>query len=84
MILQTDIERVAAAHRAVDAQWEAGRLGYANLPNRRDYRDAVMKLVSRYRGETTDLVVLGIGGSALGNIALQPTRPLGRYCSGKD
>ncbi len=65
------MEKVAAAHRAVVAQWESGRLGYANLPGRRDYRDSVMELAGRYRGKVTDLVVLGIGGSALGNIALQ-------------
>ena len=65
------IEKVAAAHRAVVEQWDAGNLGYAKLPTRRDYRDEVTQLVSRYRGKVTDLVVLGIGGSALGNIALQ-------------
>ncbi len=65
------IEKVAVAHRAVVAQWDAGNLGYAKLPVRRDYRDEVMELVGRYRGKVTDLVVLGIGGSALGNIALQ-------------
>ncbi len=64
-------EKVAAAHKAVVAQWDAGNLGYAKLPTRRDYRDEVMELVGRYRGKVTDLVVLGIGGSALGNIALQ-------------
>ena len=63
--------RVSAAHQAVIAQIDAGQLGYATLPTRRDYREAVMGLVERYRPETTDLVVLGIGGSALGNIALQ-------------
>lgn len=65
------IEKAAAAHRAVVEQWDAGELGYAKLPTRRDYRDEVTQLVSRYRGKMTDMVVLGIGGSALGNIALQ-------------
>ena len=64
-------EKITAAHRTVSEQIAAGGLGYATLPHRRDYRDEVMELVGRYRGETTDLVVLGIGGSALGNIALQ-------------
>ncbi len=64
-------EAIAAAHRSVGAQAATGRLGYAALPARRDYRDQVMELVRRYRPTATDLVVLGIGGSALSNIALQ-------------
>ena len=64
-------EKAAQAHRDLMGKWRAGGLGYAKLPYRRDYRDAVMKLAERLRPGTTDLVVLGIGGSALGNIALQ-------------
>ncbi|MDY7009990.1 MAG: glucose-6-phosphate isomerase [Planctomycetota bacterium] len=77
--LDSVMEKVSAAHRAVIEQWDAGRLGYAKLPFRRDYRDAVMELAGRYRGRTTDLVVLGIGGSALGNIALQQALNLSTY-----
>jgi glucose-6-phosphate isomerase len=62
--------RLVAAHHSVMDQVEAGHLGYAKLPSRRDYRDGVMALVDKHRPGTTDLVVLGIGGSALGNIAL--------------
>jgi glucose-6-phosphate isomerase len=40
-------------------------------PLKDQYTDAVKKLVARYRERTDNLVVLGIGGSALGNIALQ-------------
>ena len=64
-------ESISRAHRKLMAQWDSGQLGYAELPYRRDYRDQVMALVERLRPGTTDLVVLGIGGSALGNIALQ-------------
>ncbi len=63
--------RLAAAHSAVMGQINAGNLGYAALPGRSDHRDAVAEMACRYRKGTTDLVVLGIGGSALGNIALQ-------------
>jgi len=63
--------KIRAAHEAVMAQVKQGKLGYASLPQRRDYRDQVMALVERYRLNTTDMIVLGIGGSALGNIALQ-------------
>jgi glucose-6-phosphate isomerase len=64
-------EAVAAAHSAVQSQIAAGSLGYAALPTRTDYRDEVAVLLNRYRSGTSDLAVLGIGGSALGNIALQ-------------
>lgn len=59
------------AHKAVIALGESGKVGFAKLPYRRDYRDSVMQLVEKHRPGCTDLVVLGIGGSALGNIALQ-------------
>lgn len=39
-------------------------------PMRREHVAAVRKLVRKLRGKTNNLVVLGIGGSALGNIAL--------------
>ncbi len=58
---------VAEAHRAVLAEPP----GYLALPRRTDYRDDVKALVAKHRPGTTDLVVLGIGGSALGSIALQ-------------
>ncbi len=62
---------IEAAYAAVMDQIRAGKLGYAKLPTRRDYRDQVMELAERYRSnKPSDLVVLGIGGSALGNIAL--------------
>jgi glucose-6-phosphate isomerase len=61
---------VRDAHAAVMEQLAAGRLGYAALPADLRYRAAVHELVDRYRPGTTDLVVLGIGGSALGNLAV--------------
>jgi len=63
--------KVEAALETVRRQADAGELGYLKLPGRTDYRDQVMKLVEVHRPAATDLVVLGIGGSALGNIALQ-------------
>jgi len=64
-------DRLAAAQQAVAGQIRRGQLGYATLPTRQDYRDSVMALAAKHRPRCTDLVVLGIGGSALGNIALQ-------------
>lgn len=40
-------------------------------PMRREHVRAVKRLVKKHRATTENLVVLGIGGSALGNIALQ-------------
>jgi glucose-6-phosphate isomerase len=45
--------------------------GYAALPTNTEHREQVMQLVKRHRANTTDLLILGIGGSALGNTALQ-------------
>ncbi|MBX3317632.1 MAG: glucose-6-phosphate isomerase [Phycisphaeraceae bacterium] len=50
--------------------WERWRLLHEN-PTRAAHTDAVESVASRCRGEFDNLVVLGIGGSALGNIALQ-------------
>ncbi len=69
--LATIEHRVRAAHDAVMAQIAEGRLGYAALPTHTEYRRDVHELVARCRPGTTDLVVLGIGGSALGNLAVQ-------------
>jgi glucose-6-phosphate isomerase len=62
---------VMAAHRTVQQQIQQGRLGYAKLPTHSPYLQQVNEMVARYKEQTTDLVVLGIGGSALGNLALQ-------------
>jgi len=68
---------IVRAHRGVTELIAKGKLGYAKLP--RPDEDAqvsddladIKKLVKEYRGSITDMIVLGIGGSALGNIALQ-------------
>ena len=69
--LQALREPIQQAMTAVMGQISGGKLGYAGLPINTVYKQQVRDLVSRYAGNTTDLVVLGIGGSALGNIALQ-------------
>jgi len=69
--LQQLAPRLCQANRAIQEQIDAGRLGYAALPTHRGYAAQVKALVANHKPTTTDLVVLGIGGSALGNIALQ-------------
>ncbi len=63
--------KLAKAHQAVVDQCRAGQLGYAALPTNMEYKTSVKSLVDRFQGRVSDMVVLGIGGSALGNIALQ-------------
>ncbi|VAX40743.1 Glucose-6-phosphate isomerase, partial [hydrothermal vent metagenome] len=50
--------------------WEKWR-DLATGPARAQYTKAVRKVVAECEGKFDNLVVLGIGGSALGNIALQ-------------
>ncbi len=50
--------------------WERWRSLHTD-PVRSQHLAAVRDLVERFRGKVDNLVVLGIGGSALGNIALQ-------------
>jgi glucose-6-phosphate isomerase len=50
---------------------KAGKLRYRDLPTDQDMIDAVHREVEHFRDKCEVLIVLGIGGSALGNIALQ-------------
>ncbi|HEY2588231.1 MAG TPA: glucose-6-phosphate isomerase [Tepidisphaeraceae bacterium] len=50
---------------------KAGNLKYRDLPYDEDMVDAVHREVEHFRDRCDVLIVLGIGGSALGNIALQ-------------
>ncbi len=50
--------------------WERWRLLPFD-PMRSSHTKAIRRLVKKYKGAIDNLVVLGIGGSALGNIALQ-------------
>ncbi len=53
------------------SEQQAGRLGFADLPGDREILRGVLKLAKSYQGRFDHLVVLGIGGSALGFIALK-------------
>lgn len=54
----------------LNEQREAGKIPYRDLPYNEEYPAAVKKLGADLHG-CENFVVLGIGGSALGNIALQ-------------
>ena len=50
---------------------QGGETPYRDLPYRSDISQKVKELIKELTGRCENLVILGIGGSALGNIALQ-------------
>jgi glucose-6-phosphate isomerase len=63
--------RIAGIVGDIDAQRQAGKLPYRDLPYREDLVQGVEAQTAVFKRGCENLVVLGIGGSALGNIALQ-------------
>ncbi len=63
--------RVGRIIEDIEARRQAGKLPYRDLPYREDLLQGVEAQAAVFRKGTENLVVLGIGGSALGNIALQ-------------
>jgi glucose-6-phosphate isomerase len=64
-------ETLAVAIGALALRRAADELGFLALPADTAMVDACESLASRYAGRVDDVVVLGIGGSALGTIALR-------------
>src|SRR5687768_16439013 len=70
--LSSPAQSFAAAHEAVHRRWKSGELGFLDLPD----DDRQVRHCHELATWTTDrgvrdVVVLGIGGSALGPIALR-------------
>ncbi|MEA2708196.1 MAG: glucose-6-phosphate isomerase [Phycisphaerales bacterium] len=63
--------RIKSIHQQITTDRKAGKLRFRDLPYDDDMVAAVNKEVEHFRDRCEVLVVLGIGGSALGNIALQ-------------
>lgn len=61
------IDQLAAGAEFGGQRWR----GLVRDPMRGAHVNAINELANRHRGQVDNLVVLGIGGSALGNIALQ-------------
>src|SRR5688500_11932267 len=74
-------EAVAAfpkVHAAVEDERARGTLGCFDLPGDKGLHEQVTRFAREAAGKYTDVVVLGIGGSALGPIALRTSlRPSG-------
>ncbi|MDP9206508.1 MAG: glucose-6-phosphate isomerase [Gemmatimonadota bacterium] len=71
-------QQFATAKRAFDALHAGGTVGFVDLPSDRTLLDQVERFASAARGKYEEVVILGIGGSALGPIALRTAlRPSG-------
>jgi glucose-6-phosphate isomerase len=71
-VLSAADESFAAAHAAVQRRWKGGELGFLDLPDDdRQIRDCETLVTWATDRGVRDVVVLGIGGSALGPIALR-------------
>jgi glucose-6-phosphate isomerase len=71
-------ERFREVHRGFAALHLAGELGFVDLPENSDLATEAARLAEHARGTVHDVVVLGIGGSALGPVALRTAlRPPG-------
>jgi glucose-6-phosphate isomerase len=68
--LETLAKQTAPAIAECNRQRKAGSIPYRDLPYNQDYPRDVKAMANEVRG-CENFVVLGIGGSALGNIALQ-------------
>jgi len=60
----------AEASRWFYTKRDAGKMDFFDLPDNQEHLKASLKMAARYKGKVDDLVVLGIGGSALGTIAV--------------
>jgi glucose-6-phosphate isomerase len=71
--------RVKKIHEYMQSERKAGRLRFRDLPQDEAMLEAVEREVEHFRPRCDVLIVLGIGGSALGNIALQNALNPGTY-----
>lgn len=63
--------RVGQMLAEIAAERKDGQHRFRELPHLRSQVEEIKQLVAEYKDSTDNLIVLGIGGSALGNIALQ-------------
>ena len=71
-------KQFSGAERGIDALRNGGSVGFVDLPSDTELLNQVTSFASQARGKYDDVVILGIGGSALGPIALRTAlRPSG-------
>ena len=71
--------QIAEITERMDAERQAGNLPYRELPYQEHMRQQVVQLADKLRPRYDNLVVMGIGGSALGNLALQTALNIPTY-----
>jgi len=64
-------EHFPTVHAGFERRRSAGELGFVSLPDDESLHRQSTEFAARVRGQFDDVVVLGIGGSALGPIALR-------------
>jgi glucose-6-phosphate isomerase len=64
-------EKTSPLIKQLNKERQAGETPYRDLPYNSEIAQQVKELVEELKGRCENLVVFGIGGSALGNIALQ-------------
>jgi len=64
-------EELVKAHKNVYEKKSKGLLGFMELPYKIDDAKKIESFAKKYKNKFENFVVIGIGGSALGNIALQ-------------
>jgi len=63
---------VKKAHQSIEKQYEDNKLGFIDLPDKqKEVVDEIIDYAEKNRDRFENFVILGIGGSALGSIALQ-------------
>lgn len=74
-VSEKELKALAPAIKTITKQMaddrKAGKLKFRDLPYDEDMVDGILSQVEHFRDRCETLIVLGIGGSALGNIALQ-------------
>ncbi|MFH0948787.1 MAG: glucose-6-phosphate isomerase [Elusimicrobiota bacterium] len=69
--LQALYPKLSSAYNIVQQKKSKGALGFMELPYKTEEADKINDFAKKQRTKFDDFVVIGIGGSALGNIALQ-------------
>ncbi len=63
--------KITDAYKAIEAKKKEGKLGFMELPYKTELAKQIKAVAKKLTPKFENLVVIGIGGSALGNIALQ-------------
>lgn len=63
--------KISTAQESIEKQRASGKLGFLDLPYQIESAKKIDDAARQWRGKFENFLVIGIGGSALGNIALQ-------------